>query len=96
MNSRQMYLSFTNDEALSSELAGHFFLAMDKRDRALQYFIQAHEKYHDWGVYAKSDGLFEFVQTAIGSTCLAVESTSSSVHGDHDSKNPRKSKRLSE
>ncbi|KAL7528135.1 hypothetical protein ACHAXR_007195, partial [Thalassiosira sp. AJA248-18] len=53
---------FINNEALSCELAGHFYLKTEKQDKAIQYFMQAHEKYHEWGAVAKSNALFEFVQ----------------------------------
>ena len=87
--------SFTNDEALSSELAGYFFLANEKKDTALQYFLHAHEKYHDWGAVAKCNALFEFVQTALGSACVAKESVSPiNTNVAIDDKNLRKSKRV--
>lgn len=65
-----------NDEALSNELAGYFFLANENKVTALQYFQKAHEKYHDWGAYAKCSALFEFVQMALGSACVVTESVS--------------------
>ncbi len=91
----RLFPSFTNDEALSSELAGYFFLAIDKKDTALQYFLRAHEKYYDWGAVAKSNVLIEFVQTEFASTCIATESMSSSnVYEASDDRNLRKSKRV--
>ena len=84
--------SFINDEALSSELAGYFFLTIDENDKALQYFLHAHEKYHDWGAVAKCNALFEFVQTAFNSSCSAVDSfTSNNVHGASEDRNLSKS-----
>merc|ERR1712216_116925 len=53
---------FINEEALSCELAGHFFLKVGDNETAIQYFLQAHEKYHEWGAVAKSNLIFEFVQ----------------------------------
>ena len=74
--------SFINDEALSSELGGYFFLAIDKNDKSLQYFLHAHEKYHDWGAVAKCNALFELIQTAFNSTFSAVDSFgSNNLHG---------------
>lgn len=87
--------SFANEEALSSELAGYFFLAIEKKDMALRYFLRAHERYHDWGAHGKCNALFEFVHAALGSTCVATESVPSSnandAIDDHD-KYLRKSK----
>jgi hypothetical protein len=54
--------SFINIEALACESAGYFYLKLDKKDTAIQYFMQAHEKYHEWGAIAKSNALFGFVQ----------------------------------
>lgn len=62
-----LFPSFVNDEAMSSELAGYFFLAIDKKDTALKYFTRAHEKYQVWGAFAKCDALFEFIQTELDS-----------------------------
>ena len=56
---------FINQEALACELAGYFFLETGEQDTAIQYFLQAHEKYHEWGAVAKSNMLFEFVQRSL-------------------------------
>jgi hypothetical protein len=64
--------SFTNEEALSSELAGYYFLAMEKKDMALQYFLHAHERYHEWGAFAKCNALFEFVQVHATKSVLSI------------------------
>ncbi|KAL3800898.1 hypothetical protein ACHAW5_002049 [Stephanodiscus triporus] len=56
---------FINDEALSSELAGYFFLAIDKKHKATEHFLLAHKKYHDWGAVAKCNALFDFVEIAM-------------------------------
>lgn len=88
---------FINDEALACELAGYFFLDMKQNDTAIHYFLQAHEKYHDWGAVAKSNALFAFVQRAFGvtSNLSPVLSTSpvysAPTHQDgHDDRNRRK------
>jgi hypothetical protein len=87
--------SFINDEALSSELAGYFFLAIDRYDTALKYFLHAHEKYHNWGAVAKCNALFEFVQTTIDSTCITADFASLSyVHGASNDGNLPKNKRV--
>ena len=54
---------FINDEALACELAGYFFLERQEKELSLQYFLQAHEKYHEWGAVAKSDALHTFIQS---------------------------------
>lgn len=58
-------IRFVNEEALACELAGYFFLEIDDKDLAIQYFLQAHEAYHNWGAVAKSNSLFEFVQRSL-------------------------------
>ena len=58
-------IRFVNEEALACELAGYFFLEIDDKDLAIQYFLQAHEAYHNWGAVAKSNLLFEFVQRSL-------------------------------
>ena len=62
LTSLDYYRRFINEEALACELAGHFFLKVGDNETAIQYFLQAHEKYHEWGAVAKSNLIFEFVQ----------------------------------
>ena len=84
-----------NDEALASELGGYFFLSIDRNDKALQYFLHAHEKYQAWGAAAKRDALFQFVQAVFDPTCIAFDSVSSSYgHGAIEERNLPKNKRL--
>jgi hypothetical protein len=65
------------------------------KDIALQYFLRAHEKYHDWGAIAKCNALFDFVQTALGSKCVVTESVSfSTANVAIEDSNLRKSKRV--
>ncbi len=83
-------LRFINFEALAYELTAYFFLATDKNDTALQYFLHAHEKYHDWGAFAKCNALFQFVQKMV-STCTSVDSLSlSDSQVTNDEKSQRK------
>jgi len=56
---------FINEEALSYELAGYFFLKMGQKDVSVNYFLQAHEKYHDWGAIAKANSLYEFTMSSM-------------------------------
>ena len=71
---------FINQEALACELAGYFFLETGEQDTAIQYFLQAHEKYQGWGAVAKCNLLFEFVQrNLIQSSIPAVSDLNGSV-----------------
>ena len=71
---------FINQEALACELAGYFFLETGEQDTAIQYFLQAHEKYHEWGAVAKCNMLFEYVQrNLIQSSIPAVSDLNGSV-----------------
>ena len=88
---------FINDEALACELAGRFFFQIEEMDMALQYFLQAHEKYHEWGAVAKSNMLFEYVQRTLSlSTIIPPETDMTSVssyangQSSSDDKNRRK------
>ena len=42
------YLQFVHEEALAYELAAHFYLELGEVDKALEYFLLAHERYHEW------------------------------------------------
>ena len=88
---------FINDEALACELAGYYFLETGEQDTAIQYFLQAHEKYHEWGAVAKSNMLFEFVQRNLSLSIVPAASdlngvSSSIANGQNssDDKNCRK------
>jgi len=80
---------FINDEALACELAGYFFLGTQEKELSLQYFLQAHEKYHEWGAVAKSDALHTFIQSNFDShsQLSAAPNQSNTVISDT---NPRK------
>ncbi|KAL7541084.1 hypothetical protein ACHAXR_010617 [Thalassiosira sp. AJA248-18] len=71
---------FINTEALACELAGHFYTKTEKHDKAIQYFMQAHEKYHEWGAVAKSNALFEFVQRVLGPSSSISDSLPDSLY----------------
>lgn len=45
---------FINDEALSHELAGKFYLGLGKEVNARMHMEQAHSKYEEWGAFAKA------------------------------------------
>jgi len=42
------YLQFVHEEALAYELAAYFYLELGEVDKALEYFMLAHERYHEW------------------------------------------------
>ena len=65
---------FINQEALACELAGYFFLEIGEQDTAIQYFLQAHEKYHEWGAVSKCNMLFQFVQRKLSPLSIPAAS----------------------
>ena len=46
---------------MACELAAYFYLELGQKDKALELFLAAHEKYHEWGAFGKCTSLFEFV-----------------------------------
>jgi hypothetical protein len=52
-----------HEEALACELAAYFYLEVGENEKAMQYFLLAHEKYHEWGALGKRDSLFKFVES---------------------------------
>eukprot|EP00984_Skeletonema_dohrnii_P036573 scaffold37688_cov139-Skeletonema_dohrnii-CCMP3373.AAC.1 len=46
---------FVHEEALACELAGYFHLEFGDAEEAMEYFLLAHEKYHEWGALGKCD-----------------------------------------
>mmetsp|Transcript_8460 Transcript_8460/g.13198 ORF Transcript_8460/g.13198 Transcript_8460/m.13198 type:complete len:315 (-) Transcript_8460:2326-3270(-) len=51
---------FLNEEALAYELAGHFYLETGRKDKSVPYFMQASEKYNEWGAVAKAVSLSKY------------------------------------
>ena len=67
---------FIHEEALSCELAGYFFSEeLGQADLALSYFMRAHNKYTEWGAFAKVNALFQFINGSIGASISASAST---------------------
>mmetsp|Transcript_32408 Transcript_32408/g.58578 ORF Transcript_32408/g.58578 Transcript_32408/m.58578 type:complete len:391 (-) Transcript_32408:18-1190(-) len=64
---------FINEEALAYELAGYFFMEFGQKDVSLNFFLQAHEKYHEWGAIAKANAVYEFTMTSMGASALGVQ-----------------------
>jgi hypothetical protein len=44
-------------------LAAYFYLEVGENEKAMQSFLLAHEKYHEWGALAKCNSLFKFVES---------------------------------
>uniref|UniRef100_A0A7S2KE53 Uncharacterized protein n=1 Tax=Skeletonema marinoi TaxID=267567 RepID=A0A7S2KE53_9STRA len=76
---------FINEEALACELAAYFYLELGQKDKALELFLLAHEKYHEWGAFGKCTSLYEFVSSSIGTgltdtnTDIRGQETASSI-----------------
>jgi len=87
---------FIHEEALAHELAGHFFLELNRKGTAVEHFMQAHEKYLQWGAVAKSNSVLEFVQRVLGKMSILGTCTvpglisSSNGNVDKEDKNTRK------
>ncbi|KAK1742112.1 putative AAA ATPase [Skeletonema marinoi] len=54
---------FVHEEALAYELAAYFYLELGDAEKAMEYFLLAHEKYHEWGAFGKCNSLFKFVES---------------------------------
>eukprot|EP00986_Skeletonema_menzelii_P014494 scaffold9666_cov132-Skeletonema_menzelii.AAC.5 len=53
---------FVNEEALANELAGRFYLETGRKNRSVHYFMQAFEKYNEWGAVAKAALLSKYFE----------------------------------
>ncbi|KAL7498737.1 hypothetical protein ACHAWT_006712, partial [Skeletonema menzelii] len=53
---------FVHEEALACELAAYFYVEIRDTEKAMEYFLLAHEKYHEWGAFGKCDSLSKFVK----------------------------------
>ncbi|KAL3782019.1 hypothetical protein HJC23_003682 [Cyclotella cryptica] len=51
-----------HEEALAYELAANFFFNTSDFLTSLEYYTAAHEKYCQWGAYAKADSLYKSIQ----------------------------------
>ena len=40
-----------HEEALAYELAAYFYLELGEINKSVDYFLLAHEKYHEWGAF---------------------------------------------
>eukprot|EP00985_Skeletonema_marinoi_P003659 scaffold1598_cov139-Skeletonema_marinoi.AAC.3 len=55
---------FVHEEALAYELAAYFYLELGEMEQSIEYFLAAHERYHEWGAFGKCNSLFEFVKSS--------------------------------
>ena len=39
-------------------------MELSDTEKAIEYFLLAHEKYHEWGAFGKCDSLFKFVESS--------------------------------
>jgi hypothetical protein len=37
-------------------------------EQSIEYFLAAHERYHEWGAFGKCNSLFEFVKSSFSPT----------------------------
>ena len=51
---------FLSEEALSNELAAHFYLETGRKNKSVHYFAQAADKYREWGALAKAATLEKY------------------------------------
>ncbi|KAL7551594.1 hypothetical protein ACHAWF_014787 [Thalassiosira exigua] len=56
---------FQNEDALACELAGYHFTEVGENDVSMEYFLQAHEKYYNWGALAKANAVYEFAMSSL-------------------------------
>eukprot|EP00984_Skeletonema_dohrnii_P021165 scaffold10507_cov194-Skeletonema_dohrnii-CCMP3373.AAC.4 len=55
---------FVHEEALAYELAAYFYLELGEMEQSMEYFLAAHERYHERGAFGKCNSLFEFVNSS--------------------------------
>lgn len=51
-----------NEQALSNELAGHFYLDTGRKIKSVNYFMRAFENYNEWGAVAKAASLTKYFE----------------------------------
>lgn len=77
------FFRFINEEALAYELAAYFFMEIGQKETSVSYFLQAHEKYHDWGAMAKANAVYAFTMASMSGSALL---TSQPWHGGQSKK----------
>jgi hypothetical protein len=66
------FFQFVHEEALAYELAAYFYLELGETEQSMEYFLAAHERYHEWGAFGKCNRLFEFVKSSFSQTSSTV------------------------
>ena len=59
-----LLFQFVHEEALAYELTAYFYLELGEMEQSIEYFLAAHERYHEWGAFGKCNSLFEFVKSS--------------------------------
>ncbi len=65
------------EEALAFELTAYFYVELRDTEKAMEYFSQAHLKYHEWGAFGKCDSLSKFIMTVSTPLPIGVRSSGS-------------------
>jgi len=71
-----------HEEALAYELGAYFHLELGEMEQSMEYFLAAHERYHEWGAFGKCSSLFEFVNSSFSPA--SIESDSARVQTNND------------
>lgn len=64
---------------MACELAAYFYVEIRDTEKAMEYFLLAHEKYHEWGAFGKCDSLYKFVEGTLTKLLVGVSLRQSSV-----------------
>jgi len=65
-----LLVQFVHEEALAYELAAYFYLELGEMEQSMEYFLAAHERYHEWGAFGKCNSLFEFVNSSFSPSSI--------------------------
>ncbi len=50
---------------MAYELAAYFHVELGDTQKSMEYFSQAHLKYHEWGAFGKCDSLSKFIEITL-------------------------------
>ena len=64
---------------MACELAAYFYVEIRDTEKAMEYFLLAHEKYHEWGAFGKCDSLYKDVESTFTRLPFGVNLGQSSV-----------------
>jgi hypothetical protein len=71
-----------HEEALAYELAAYFYLELGEMEQSMEYFLAAHERYHEWGAFGKCNSLFEFVKSSFSPSSIESDFAPSAIGTD--------------